>query len=214
MKTLNRIAMAAAVTAFAPVAAVAQQMTVTGGVALTSNYISDGLTQSDDNPALQGYVELESGMFYAGVWASTVDGFGDNAEFDLYVGLRGEFGPGISYDIGYYRYIYDNSGNCCGEIILSMGIPLTPSITMTPQLAYDPETEVADYSFAFDVAVNDRIGLSALAGVVDESHRYYKVGASYALNDSTYLDLSWHDTNIDKGRAVLSLNYDFTLFSR
>jgi uncharacterized protein (TIGR02001 family) len=58
----------------------AQEFALNYGVAVTSNYISDGVTQSNDNPALQGYVEGSYGLFYGGVWASTVD-FADDPEF-------------------------------------------------------------------------------------------------------------------------------------
>ena len=47
------------------------------GLAITSNYIDKATTQSHDNPAVQGYVEGSLGMFYGGVWASTVDFPGD-----------------------------------------------------------------------------------------------------------------------------------------
>ena len=43
------------------------------GAAVTSNYIDKGTAQSDGKPAVQGYVEGAYGIFYGGVWSSTVD---------------------------------------------------------------------------------------------------------------------------------------------
>ena len=63
------------------------------------------------------------GIFYAGVWASTVDGESvdidpdDRFEFDLSAGIRPTFGD-LWLDLNYTRYIYDNSGDCCGDIIV------------------------------------------------------------------------------------------------
>ncbi|MDZ4094220.1 MAG: TorF family putative porin, partial [Paracoccaceae bacterium] len=193
----------------------AQDVTVSGGLSLTSRYISDGLTNSADNPALQGYVELEASGFYAGAWASNVDGFGEDSELDLYFGYRGEFGQGISYDIGYARYLYDNSGDCCGEIILSMGVPLMgDTVTLTPSIAYDPQSEISDTSLTVDYALSDKIGIAGSYGKVSSSHIYNSIGASYGLTDKSTVDLTYHNSNIEKGRLVLSLSYDTTLFSR
>ena len=45
----------------------AQEFALNYGVALTSNYIDNGTTQSDDKPALQGYNEGSYGLFYGGL---------------------------------------------------------------------------------------------------------------------------------------------------
>ena len=67
-----------------PVVAAAQEPVVTppdltfsGGVSLVSQYRFRGLALSDEKPALQGTINLnhKSGP-YAGLWASSTDGFG------------------------------------------------------------------------------------------------------------------------------------------
>ncbi len=77
-------------------------------VALTSNYIWRGMTQTDDNPAIQGGFDLGYKGLYAGVWASNID-FGDgvdaSVEIDLYLGYANEI-FGIGYDVAYAQYTY------------------------------------------------------------------------------------------------------------
>ena len=77
------------------------------GAALTSDYISRGITNSDSDFAIQGYIEPSIGWAYVNVWSSNVDygaGF-KGAEIDVAVGARPEFGP-LSLDVGYVHYFY------------------------------------------------------------------------------------------------------------
>ena len=77
-------------------------------VALTSNYVFRGITQTADGPALQGGFDYshDSGI-YAGVWGSNVSGYGpDNSmEIDMYLGWGTNF-SGFDIDLGYLRYQY------------------------------------------------------------------------------------------------------------
>ena len=64
---------------------------VAWNVGVVSDYIFRGFSQTGEDPAIQGGVDLTSGSFYAGAWASNVD-FGDDtdAEIDVYGGYRTE----------------------------------------------------------------------------------------------------------------------------
>lgn len=85
-------------------AAVERSATLT----LASDYLFNGVTQTDEGPALQGSVDFawDSGA-YVGSWASNVD-FGDdtNLEVDFYGGYYGEFENGAWYDISLLYYSY------------------------------------------------------------------------------------------------------------
>jgi uncharacterized protein (TIGR02001 family) len=91
--------------------------TLTGNVALTSDYRYRGLSQTRLKPAQQGgadYTHTATGL-YAGVWASTIkwiDDFGGDAkvEIDLYGGKRGEIATDITYDVGGLYYYYPSNG--------------------------------------------------------------------------------------------------------
>ena len=98
--------------------------TVTG----TSDYLFNGVTQTDHRPAAQASLDWSgtSGI-YAGAWASNVD-FGDDttAEVDGYLGYRFEFRPGYTLDSGLAYYTYhggsDSSDSNYPEVYLKLGI--------------------------------------------------------------------------------------------
>ena len=81
--------------------------TVTG----ITDYDFRGVSQTADDPAIQGSVDVsgESG-WYAGIWASNVD-FDDccdeSAEVDYYVGFTA--GETIEWDVGYVYYYYPST---------------------------------------------------------------------------------------------------------
>jgi uncharacterized protein (TIGR02001 family) len=104
----------------APVAAAApaepaSPHTFAYNVGLFSQYIFRGLTQTGEEPALQGGVDYtHASGFYLGAWASNVSWLEDgnyyensSLEIDLYGGYRNSIGEtGIGYDVGLLQYIY------------------------------------------------------------------------------------------------------------
>ncbi len=93
--------------------------TISANMALTTDYMFRGLSQTDNKGAVQGGFDWahDSGI-YAGIWASNVDFNGetnsgrtwsDNLEVDTYLGFSNEIGDtGFSYDIGILRYNYND----------------------------------------------------------------------------------------------------------
>ncbi|WP_242138921.1 MULTISPECIES: TorF family putative porin [unclassified Sphingomonas] len=85
-------------------------VTVTGTVALVSDYRFRGVSQSDEAFALQGGATLthESG-FYGGFWGSNLAGWGTfggaNLELDLIGGYKRAIGSG-TIDVGVTWYMY------------------------------------------------------------------------------------------------------------
>ena len=96
-----------------------RKFTYSFNVGVTSDYVFRGISQSDNDPALQGGVDFTWGILYAGAWASMVD-FADappaNAEVDWYGGIRpsweSPFGT-MNFDFGviYYSYPGANPDN-------------------------------------------------------------------------------------------------------
>ncbi|WP_257387145.1 TorF family putative porin [Tahibacter caeni] len=90
---------------------------VSGTLALTNDYLFRGLSQTNQEPALQGGVEYahDSGV-YAGVWGSNVSWLSDyssaslpissSVELDGYVGWRGNVSDALKLDAGVYTYYY------------------------------------------------------------------------------------------------------------
>jgi len=86
-----------------------------GSIALTSDYVYDGESQSGESPAIQGSVDLgfDNG-FYAGVWASSLDyeesyGVDGDVEIDLYIGYVKTINEWVSLDLGIYSFLYPGS---------------------------------------------------------------------------------------------------------
>ncbi|MGD2008373.1 MAG: TorF family putative porin [Cellvibrionales bacterium] len=94
--------------------------------AVTNNYIWRGLTQTENNAAVQGGIDYahESG-FYAGTWVSNVNyGPSDvySYEHDLYAGFAFETGA-VSWDVGYLYYNYDKEAEFdFGEVYAKVGV--------------------------------------------------------------------------------------------
>jgi uncharacterized protein (TIGR02001 family) len=124
MHTKKNLA-AAAVVAAGLMAAPTYADSLSANVSVTNNYIWRGLTQTENEAAIQGGIDYahDSG-FYAGTWVSNVNyGAGDvySYEHDMYLGFGGEVG-GFTYDIGYLYYNYDEEANFdFGEVYGTLG---------------------------------------------------------------------------------------------
>jgi uncharacterized protein (TIGR02001 family) len=215
-------------------AAITASAEITGTVTATSDYDFRGITQSAQDPALQGSVDYahESGL-YAGIWASNVD-FGDDAEVevDYYGGYSG--GEDVSYDVGYVWYSYPGSDDVAnydyGEIYGELGWNwLSGKVWYSPD--YVSSGDSAFYyeaNGAFELPAN--FGLSAHVGysdgdywdaVNDGGYMDWSVGVSYTLGHFDF-GLKWIDGSdleaadgtpddilSSEARAVLSISTTF-----
>ena len=98
--------------------------TVAGHVAFTTDYVWRGVSQSDEDVAVQGdfaytVAVLPGTSFYASVWATNVEfneGASDNAsvEMDFFGGFTGTLPtllPRLTWDIGGLHYYYPGSND-------------------------------------------------------------------------------------------------------
>lgn len=87
---------------------------LSANVALATEYVFRGVSQTAEGPAIQGGFDATCGLFYAGVWASNLDWGGvageDNAniEIDWYAGFKPKTGR-ITWDFGIIYYSYPSS---------------------------------------------------------------------------------------------------------
>jgi uncharacterized protein (TIGR02001 family) len=125
MKAIKLSIAAAMLTSSALMADFLSDIDTSANVALTSNYVWRGMTQNDDEMAIQGGFDLGYKGVYTGVWASNVD-FGDDydtsIEVDLYAGYANNIGA-FSYDLGYCQYTYPGESDELnfGEASLTLG---------------------------------------------------------------------------------------------
>jgi uncharacterized protein (TIGR02001 family) len=87
------------------------EITITGNVAMVSDYRFRGLSFTAGDPAIQGGINVnhKSG-FYVGVWGSNLE---DSAtygsmELDLFGGWTGSVSSGVTADVGLLYYAYPN----------------------------------------------------------------------------------------------------------
>lgn len=113
--TLSNAAFAEEAVPAAAAAEPASPHTFAYNIGLYSQYIFRGLTQTGEEPAIQGGVDYSHASgFYLGAWASNISwledgGVYDNSsiEIDVYGGYRNTIGEtGIGYDVGLLQYIY------------------------------------------------------------------------------------------------------------
>lgn len=122
---------------------------VSANLAITSNYVWRGMTQSANSPAVQGGIDLGYKGFYLGTWGSNVE-FGDtanNLEADLYGGYKNEI-AGIAFDIGYIYYAYPNESDAFNfdEAYLGLGYDFgMVGINGKYSIALDSENDTTDY---------------------------------------------------------------------
>lgn len=99
----------------------APDLAVSGGATVISDYRFRGLSRGGGDVAVQGTVNLNHASgFYAGVWASSIDGDCDgaaplltcrgDAEVDLYGGYS-KIIDGVGIDVGLLYYLYPGGKN-------------------------------------------------------------------------------------------------------
>jgi uncharacterized protein (TIGR02001 family) len=199
-------------------------------VAVTSDYVFRGVSQTEEDAAISGGVDLEIGAFYTGAWASNVAFPGDpdtEAEIDLYAGYRTSL-AGWDWDFGAGGYFY--AGQPDGADYDYMELKAAASraygpVTLGATLAWSPdffgaaedEATYLEANAAFEPA--DKWTISGAVGrqVVSSEFDYttWNLGVARQLTDTLALDLRYHDTDahdfgdIYGARAVASLKAAF-----
>jgi uncharacterized protein (TIGR02001 family) len=124
----------------------AAAQTVSLNAAVTNNYVWRGITQSDEEFAVQGGADLDFGNGLAiGTWASSVD-FNDDTsmELDVYGSYSGTFGMDspFGYTVGVIGYFYPDQPDFADynfvEIYGGLSAVLGPA-TATGRLYYSPD---------------------------------------------------------------------------
>lgn len=87
-------------------AAYSQNDFISANVALSSDYLYRGVSQTGGGPALQGGFDYShDGGFYIGTWASSI-AFDDGIEVDYYSGFSGSLTEQVGYELGLIYYDY------------------------------------------------------------------------------------------------------------
>lgn len=83
---------------------------VSSTITATSDYVADGVSQSDSRPVLQiGLDYVHDSGLYAGIWGSRIDNDAPatpNMELDYALGFAKDYSDALSYDLGVTQYTY------------------------------------------------------------------------------------------------------------
>jgi len=189
-----------------------------GNVTLTTDYVWRGISQTNEDMAIQGGFDYTNGMFYAGVWASNVD-FGDatdtNVELDFYGGIAGEFEGGLGWDLGLIYYSYPDAEEedlDFLELTAALSYEFEGGLGLGGALFYDPDNKntyieaSAGYSLTEAFSIDGTLGNYSFDGGGDYTN--WSLGATYSLKGFD-LDLRYWGTDVDD----LSIADDRIVFS-
>ncbi|HCB76382.1 MAG TPA: hypothetical protein DEP91_09440 [Sphingomonas bacterium] len=170
-----------------------EPITVSGSVALASDYRFRGVSQSDKEMAIQGGITIthESG-FYVGAWGSNLAGWGTfggaNMELDLIGGYKTPIGGG-TLDVGLTWYMYPGGADKTdfAEPYVKLSGTTGP-VTLTAGVFYAPQQEaLGNWWFT---------GADAVTGVYndpgDKEDNLYLSGDAVAAIPNTPVSLRAH----------------------
>ena len=192
MKKILKFAIVAIITSFGSL----QAAEFEGNIALSSEYMWRGMTQSDGEAAVSGGFDIsgDSGAYF-GVWGSNVE-YGDDAtmELDYYLGYAGETDGGLSYDIGYLLYDFPGADYDAEEIYLGLGYSY---FGVTYYAGQDDAPDNVEFSISLG-----ETGLGLTVGDYDDVGQYtilaYDLPISLA---GLSIGLAWNDIDYDDDTA-------------
>jgi uncharacterized protein (TIGR02001 family) len=200
--------------------------TITGNVGFFSDYSFRGLTQTMEEPAIQGGFDYAhaSGL-YLGTWGSNISGqeFADGSmEWDFYGGWTKAFGDfGVNVGALYYYYPgaeITGTGETYDTVELMVGgswkwVSAKIYYALTDFFGQNPTTsgnfsDDSKGSMYLDLTatypVNDALSLSAHIGqqtvegsIVDYDYIDYRIGVNYLWQGFNF-GLAYKDTNADE----------------
>jgi uncharacterized protein (TIGR02001 family) len=192
---------------------------ISANVAMTSDYVWRGVSQTSEGPAIQGGFDLshKSGI-YMGTWGSNIN-FGDSQiELDLYGGYATEFGSGLGLDVGAIQYYYPGGLGSKEYDFTEFYLGLSYSVSgvgLSTKYSYSPDfgATVPDATAQYIEA-----GVEYTMGPVTAAAHYgHSFGDAFTTPDSyddfsvglstevvgLGLDLSYYGTN-DEGETLFS----------
>lgn len=180
-------------------------------VTLTSDYVYRGVSQSSEDPAIQGSFSFETEAgFIAGLWASSVQfptaGQRDSPrdlELDYFVGYRLDLGPAFSGEVGVTHYSYPGADTAFdydySEVRLTIGFEDAAAAAVAfADDAFGHGEESVSYELLGRLPLGGRLEAVAGVGYYDlqqvfgDSYLYWSLDLSRVLGrftlSGTYID--------------------------
>lgn len=198
---------------------------VSANVGLVSDYLWRGISQSNNDAAIQGGIDLShSSGIYAGTWWSSLSGwYSPNTDYasteeDYYVGYKLGVTKDVTLDLRYTTFVYqgDNGGNFdeyhagISGFGASLGVDYADNVSPGNSTTFHA---VAGYAYTFPADVT----VAANYGYYDfkdnfygdaNAYDYWNIGVSKKFVGITW-GLSYNNTNLS-GEACSALSGSIT----
>lgn len=208
-------------------------ITVTGGVSLTSDYRFRGVSFSAEDIAVQGTITINhSSGVYLGTWASSLEDTAlyGHTEVDFYAGYATEIAPGTTLDVGLLYYYYPNGIDAAGnsdyfEPYASVKTTLGP-VTAKLGAAYAWDQSAlgsADNIYVFTdlglgvpatpISLNAHLGYSDGALAFGGNYWDWSLGADWAIGHGLTAGVKYVDSDLNRltGIPAADTLYDATV---
>lgn len=197
----------------------------TGGLSGSANLVSDylfrGISQTNQEPALQAGIEYDdpSGV-YAGAWASNISWLSDassdaapissSLEIDGYAGWRTTTASGVSFDVGVYEYFYPgtypsgftspNTTEVYGAVgYAGFSLKYSNAVTNLFGFEHSRNSGYVDLSWGHDFSGGWSLGAHAghqtIKNVPDADYTDWNLALTHGLGRSASISLGYYDTN-------------------
>lgn len=185
-------------------------------LALTSDYVFRGITQTNFKPALQGGLDYSFGDsgFYVGAWASNVDfadSDGPDVELDTFIGYSRDFNENWNVDLSLVHYAYFGEDEVYGSIdYAEYFAKLTWNEMLTFTAAFAPNYSNADFTSVYlnlagSWELGNEFSLNASVGHSDfsdgnGSYTDWNLGLSRQFGPVNAA-INYYDTSLEGGRV-------------
>lgn len=223
--------------ALAAAAAPASASSLTSTFTVASDYLFDGVSQTQNDPALQASLDWshDSG-FFLGTWASNVDfapGDPANVEIDLYGGYSTTYDSGWGWITGVYHYSYTGAPSSYDYTELSAGLTFPTTTTLQLWVADDDAVLggeawrlKAKHSFALpnDFSLDLEATRTEYDGTLLDDYTHGQIGVSrefgafkayLGYSDTSLADdarVAGNGDSVADGRILLTLSGTVTWF--
>lgn len=199
---------------------------MSGTIWFTTDYVFRGLSNTNENPAIQGSLDYTFKGFYVGIWGSNTNITAEAIEIDFYGGYAGSLGN-LGYDIMGIYYSYPDGSDDpeinafeahLGLTYTFAGVPLEPTLGVGYNYSPDfyGEDGTGNYvNGTLDLALPYGLGLGGEIGYQDVKgdkttgkgsgmnggdgfdYVHWRVSVNKDIKDWFTLDLGYHDTDSD-----------------
>jgi uncharacterized protein (TIGR02001 family) len=199
------------------------KLTLSGSATFATDYMFRGITNTNQNPAVQPEFDLTYGMFWAYIWGSNTV-YGEDIEIDYGGGISPKW-KDITFTIGWLWYTYpgENSALDYGE--LKTGASWTTGAwTLAVNNYWSPDffqafgnSDAIDgtvsYAFKwklwnfFTPSISGQFGFQAFDEVAD-NYLYWNAGLTLSFLEHWSADVRYWDTDYNEEQCLIEQGFD------